>query len=90
MDQKRKKLDAKAKRGVFIGYTNQSKGYRVLILENENIEISRDIEFKENKKWDWKRQKEVKKKTLKLSMEDSSFPKEQTEGTFQPCFHSNQ
>ena len=66
-DQKKRKLDIKAKRGVFVGYSNQSKGYRVLILENEKIEVSRDVEFEESKKWDWKRQEEVRK-TLELSM----------------------
>lgn len=66
-DQKRRKLDVKAKRGIFVGYSNQSKGYRVLILENEKIEVSRDVEFEESKKWDWKRQEEVRK-TLELSM----------------------
>ena len=44
-NQKRRKLDVKAKRGVFVGYSNQSKGYRVFILENEKIEVSRDVEF---------------------------------------------
>lgn len=36
-------------------------------MKNEKIEISRDVEFKENKKWDWKQQEEVKK-TSKLSI----------------------
>ncbi|XP_033145473.1 uncharacterized protein LOC103839411 isoform X1 [Brassica rapa] len=83
LDQKRRKLDVKAKRGVFVGYSNQSKGYRVLILENEKIEVSRDVEFEESNKWDWKRQEEVRK-TLELSMEDSQSPEEQTEGALSP------
>ncbi|CAA7051764.1 unnamed protein product [Microthlaspi erraticum] len=49
-DQRRRKLEAKAKRCIFIGYSNQTKGYRVFNLENEKIEISRDVEFEEEKK----------------------------------------
>lgn len=37
--EKRSKLEEKARRGIFIGYSDQSKGYIVLILENEKVEI---------------------------------------------------
>jgi len=55
-DQKRRKLDAKAKCGILIGYSNQTKGYRVFLLEDEKVEVSRDVVFQEDKKWDWDKQ----------------------------------
>lgn len=42
-DHKRGKLDNKAVKGVFLGYSSQSKGYRVHNLETESIAVSRDI-----------------------------------------------
>ena len=38
--QKHSKLDVKAKKGIFIGYSSQSKHYRILNLEDEKIFIS--------------------------------------------------
>ena len=42
---KRKKLDSKAKEMVFVGYSTESKGYRLLNPENDAIIISRDVKF---------------------------------------------
>ena len=47
-EQKRSKLDAKSKKGIFIGCNSQSKGYRIINLEDEKIVTSRDITFDEH------------------------------------------
>ena len=44
--QKRKKLDAVAEKGVFLGYEPNTKGYRVL-KPNGSIQVSRDVTFQE-------------------------------------------
>lgn len=46
--EKRRKLDKKAKKGVFVGYSEDSKAYRVWIPEERKIEIARDIVFRES------------------------------------------
>ncbi|KAL4379405.1 hypothetical protein GQ457_02G040510 [Hibiscus cannabinus] len=51
--QKRSKLDAKADRGIFLGYDSQAKGYRIFNLDTEKIMISRDVEFNEDASWNW-------------------------------------
>jgi hypothetical protein len=43
---KRRKLDAVSKKGVFLGYEPNTKGYRVL-TEDGSIEISKDVTFLE-------------------------------------------
>ena len=48
-DQKKRKLDSKAKHEIFSEYNNHSKCYRVLILENEKIEVSRDENVKKTR-----------------------------------------
>lgn len=62
-NEKRRKLDAKAKPGIFVGYSNESKGYKVFLLSEEKIEVSRDVTFDEEKTWNWDK-KEVKTSIL--------------------------
>jgi hypothetical protein len=44
-----KKLDSKAKTGIFIGYSDEMKGYRVWDNSKQQVVISRDITFDEDK-----------------------------------------
>lgn len=48
---KRDKLDKKAVSGIFIGYSDVSKGYKVFQPETETVTISRDVHFMENEEW---------------------------------------
>ncbi|CAL1369869.1 unnamed protein product [Linum trigynum] len=48
-DPKRTKLGPRALKGVFLGYAENSKAYRVLDLESNVVVESRDVEFFENK-----------------------------------------
>lgn len=52
-DEKRKKWDDKSRRGIFVGYCSQTKGYRVYLLEEDKLNISRDVIIDENSQWDW-------------------------------------
>jgi hypothetical protein len=45
---KRKKLELLGKMGIFVGYNELSKAYRIYILEQHNIEVSKDVTFNEN------------------------------------------
>ncbi|XP_020572604.1 uncharacterized protein LOC110019319 [Phalaenopsis equestris] len=52
-DEKRSKLDDKSEKFIFIGYDNNSKGYK---LDNPNTgktTSSRDVIFDEGEEWDW-------------------------------------
>lgn len=55
---KRDKLDKKAEPGVFIGYSLQSKAYRIFHPQTEKKLISRDVEFVEQKQWNWDEDKQ--------------------------------
>ena len=50
---KRDKLDKKAEPGVFIGYSNTSKAYRIFQPQNGKILVSRDVKFMEDQQWSW-------------------------------------
>nr|KYP48195.1 Retrovirus-related Pol polyprotein from transposon TNT 1-94 [Cajanus cajan] len=60
LDQLRKKLDDKGKRCVFIGYSSNSKTYKIYNSKTKVI-ISRNVTFNEKGMWDWspKSQKEI-------------------------------
>ena len=46
--EKRPKLDPSGKKGLFVGYSEQSKAYRIYILRYRQIELSRDVTFDED------------------------------------------
>jgi hypothetical protein len=44
--EKRNKLEPSRKKGIFVGYSDSSKSYRIYIPEQHKIEVSRDVTFK--------------------------------------------
>ena len=46
--EKRTKLDPSGKKGLFVGYSEQSEAYRIYILGYHQIELSRDVKFDED------------------------------------------
>lgn len=43
--EKRLKLDAKNKEGIFVSYSDNVKGYRIYFLYNKKVEILKDVIF---------------------------------------------
>lgn len=55
----RKKLDNKAEKCIFVGYSEETKGYKLYNPYTQKIIIIRDVTFDENGVWDWsKKEKE--------------------------------
>jgi hypothetical protein len=46
--EKRNKMDPSGKKGIFVGYCEVSKAFRIYILGQHHIEISRDVTFDED------------------------------------------
>ena len=46
--EKRPELDPSGKKGLFVGYSEQSKSYRIYIPGHRQIELSRDVTFDED------------------------------------------
>lgn len=44
-DELRRKLDVKAEKYIFLGYSEQSKAYKLLNKKTEKIKINRDVVF---------------------------------------------
>jgi len=69
-DEKRRKWDDKSKRAIFVGYSSQTKGYRVYLLKENKIDISRDVIFDEDSKWDWEKKEVIKHYDMSREPED--------------------
>jgi hypothetical protein len=48
LEEKRNKLDPSGKKGIFVGYCEVSKAFRVYIPGHHHIEISMDVTFDED------------------------------------------
>jgi hypothetical protein len=46
--EKRMKLDPSTHKGIFLGYRETSKDYRIVIPVQRKIDVSRDVKFEEN------------------------------------------
>jgi hypothetical protein len=64
---KRNKLEPSGKKGIFVGYSDSSKGYRIYIPEQHKIEVSKDITFNE---------KMAFKKSIEENIEEEEIQKE--------------
>ncbi|KAL8137841.1 hypothetical protein V2J09_003842 [Rumex salicifolius] len=52
-DVKRTKLDHKSVKCVFLGFSSESKAFRMFEPLGKKVHISRDVIFEEDKMWDW-------------------------------------
>ena len=46
--EKRTKLDPAGKRGIFVGYSESAKAYRIYIPNQRKMELRRDVTFQED------------------------------------------
>jgi hypothetical protein len=53
LEVQRTKLDNRSVKCIFLGVSEESKGYRLFNLITERVIVSRDVIFEEEKQWDW-------------------------------------
>ncbi|KAK4400189.1 Retrovirus-related Pol polyprotein from transposon RE1 [Sesamum angolense] len=68
-------------KGIFLGYSTQSKGYRIYNLKTKKLIISRDVEFDEDAVWNWDEEK-VERQSVMIPKETPP-QQQQEEGTDQ-------
>ncbi|KAG7598707.1 Zinc finger CCHC-type superfamily [Arabidopsis suecica] len=74
-DQRRRKLDDKSKKCVFLGVSEESKAWRLYDPITKTIVISKDVVFDESKSWDWS-QAGVEEKALDCGDEEDQNAEE--------------
>eukprot|EP00253_Pinus_taeda_P035202 PITA_35202 len=69
-DQLRKELDSKGEKYIFIGYSEESKAYRLYIPSTKKFFVSKDVQFIEEEAWDGSIEKTVNVKNCLPHDED--------------------
>jgi hypothetical protein len=59
-DELRRKLDNKGQKCIFVGCSEETKGYKLYDLVARKVIINRDVQFVENEAWDGTIEKTVK------------------------------
>ncbi|KAF7838906.1 Retrovirus-related Pol polyprotein from transposon TNT 1-94 [Senna tora] len=70
---KRTKLSEKAQLGIFLGYAATSKGYRVYVIQEKGVVVSRDVVFLEDAYWNWEKNQVEKETSNKVSQNNTSL-----------------
>ena len=60
LDELRKKLDKKGQKCIFVGYSEDTKAYKLYDPVTRKFIIIRDVKFMENESWDGSIEKKVK------------------------------
>lgn len=74
--QEREKFDEKGEKYIFIGYCNESKGFRLLNPKSNKLVISRDAIFDEMAAWQWQNnlQETRNSEVSPLNVQDKTCP----------------
>ncbi|KAK9121298.1 hypothetical protein Syun_018915 [Stephania yunnanensis] len=68
-DVKRTKLDDKSVKCIMIGYSSESKAFKMFDPIEKKVRISRDVIFEEEKKWNWD-DSHLAEQSMELEWED--------------------
>jgi hypothetical protein len=86
---KRNKLEPSGKKGIFIGYSDSSKAYRIYIPKQHKIEVSRDVTFNEKMAFKKSIEETIEEEEIEEpneeSTENENDKKEQPDHPMEPC-----
>lgn len=78
-DEKRGKLDDKSTICILLGFSEESKGYRLYDPKTKKIIISRDVVFEETKSWNWEEDQNHHHSDSELTWNDDDATWEESE-----------
>jgi transposase InsO family protein len=71
-ESKRKKLDDRGEKCIFLGYSEESKAYKLYNPLTKKLVVSRDVIFDEERVWSWSDEKKAKEQQLLEEPEELS------------------
>jgi hypothetical protein len=90
---KRNKLEPSGKKGIFVGYSDSSKAYRIYIPEQHKIEVSRDVTFNEKMAFNKCIKETIEEEEIEElneeSTENENDEKELPDHPMEPCENIN-
>lgn len=63
-ESKRKKLDDRSQKCIFVGYSEESKAYKLYNPLTHKLVVSRDVIFDEAETWDWSNDKDMNESSI--------------------------
>jgi hypothetical protein len=86
---KRNKLESSRKKGIFVGYSDSSKAYRIYIPEQHKIEVSRDVTFNERMAFRKSIEETIEEEEIEEpnegNTESKNNEKDQSDHPMEPC-----
>jgi transposase InsO family protein len=86
---KRNKLEPSRMKGIFVGYNDSSKAYRIYIPEQHKIEVSRDVTFNEKMAFKKSTEETIEQEEIEEpneeNIENENDEKEQPDHPMEPC-----
>jgi hypothetical protein len=85
----RNKLEPSGKKGIFVGYSDSSKAYRIYIPEQHKIEVSGDVTFNEKMAFKKSIEETIEEEEIEEpneeNTENENDEKEQPDHPMEPC-----
>ena len=85
--EKRYKLDEASEKCIFIGYSTQSKGYKLYSLKTKKVIVSRDVLFDENATWNWEKEEVERDVAAPIVLPQESANEDEDEEEYKVCHH---
>ncbi|KAF8378899.1 hypothetical protein HHK36_030248 [Tetracentron sinense] len=92
---KRKKLDDRGEKCIFIGYSEESKAYKLYNPLTNKVVVSRDVIFSEEETWNWDKEEKIKENQIEIEEQEVDHGEQnqenmrQTISTPAPCASSS-
>ncbi|KAF8399625.1 hypothetical protein HHK36_015494 [Tetracentron sinense] len=90
-EAKRKKLDDHGEKCIFIGYSEESKAYKLYNPLTNKVVVSRDVIFSEEETWNWDKEEKIKENQIEIEEQEADYGEQnqenmrQTISTPAPC-----
>ncbi|KAF8377730.1 hypothetical protein HHK36_031114 [Tetracentron sinense] len=94
-EAKKKKLDDRGEKCIFIGYSEESKAYKLYNPLTNKVVVSRDVIFSEEETWNWDKEEKIKENRIEIEEQETDHGEQnqenmrQTISTPAPCASSS-
>ncbi|KAF8409152.1 hypothetical protein HHK36_005225 [Tetracentron sinense] len=78
-EAKRKKLDDRDEKCIFIGYSEKSKAYKLYNPLTNKVVVSRDVIFSEEETWNWDKEEKIKENQIEIEEQEADHGEQNQE-----------
>ncbi|KAF8408584.1 hypothetical protein HHK36_004647 [Tetracentron sinense] len=78
-EAKRKKSDDRGEKCIFIGYSEESKAYKLYNPLTNKVVVSRDVIFSEEETWNWDKEEKIKENQIEIEKQEADHGEQNQE-----------